>query len=108
MSNNIDRLNRLERIEALGKRPAALERRLEVLFDSIAANQDRLADSQHDDYWLDIRCAIKDDREEMEALLKLKSKLKKKEDCPYWQAVKYDWPEDHDARCTDCQRLMAS
>jgi len=77
MSNNIDKLNRLERIEALAKNPAALEKRLEVLFDSIAANQDRLAGSQYDDYWLDIRCAIKDDREEMEQLLRLKQELKR-------------------------------
>jgi hypothetical protein len=28
-----------------------------------------------------------------------------KEQCAYWNAIKHDWPEDHDARCDKCRPL---
>ena len=42
------------------------------------------------------------DNERSRILVKVESL---KEDCAYWQAIKHDWPEDHDARCDKCRPI---
>jgi hypothetical protein len=29
-----------------------------------------------------------------------------KEPCQHWQAIKYDWPADHDASCERCRPFV--
>ena len=28
-----------------------------------------------------------------------------KDNCAHWSAIKYDWPEDHDATCERCRPI---